>query len=242
MKLAEIICEGGLPISPTRGGTTDDHTFDDAVNYIKTNYKFTKKYSVPQISLSFFIDATTGKHLNKDGPARARKRLATTSSVDSFIDDMEFESNPYFSGDYQATRSIGYSWYTMENNSKSIAVLYYEDRGMGGDEALIGANDKKDIDLMRQSLINSGVIQSPEDLKFRKQEIAKGRGDLAAKKGIKIGSTIDASGDGTLLYRVIGVRPSGILDVEITHSEKFPDIVGQKRAVKPGTVLKKNVR
>lgn len=241
MRLAEILAEG-LPFNPTRGGTTDDHTFDDAKEYITSNYPFYKKYSVPQISKSFFIDAISGKHLMKNGPDIARQSAANMTAVDSFVDDMKFQSNPYFSGDVQISPSIGYSWYTLENQDKTIACLYYEDRGMGGDEALVSAKDKKDLAIIRQSLINAGIIKSPEDMKLRKQEIAKGRSDLAAKKGIKIGSEIDAFGDGSSIYKVVGIRPSGMLDIEILHSTKFPDLVGQKRTLKPGTVLKKNVR
>lgn len=241
MRASDFLFEaGGLPINPTRGETSDDHTFDDAMEYIKSNYKYIKKYTVPQASLSFFTDLK-GNFLDKDQEVRHRKSAARFTAVDSFVDSFNFVKNPYYSGDHQVGKSIGYSWYVLEDKAKDIACLYYEDRGMGSDNAIIAANDKIELDKIRIELINAGIVKDPSEIKARKAELAQNRSNSAIKKGIKVGSIIDLFGDDSTLYKVISIRPSGTIQTEIIKAPN-PRDVGLKPILKPGNIRKQNIR
>jgi hypothetical protein len=62
------------------------------------------------------------------------------------------------SGSWQHSYSIGYSWHTNENRSSGIAVLYYEDRGMGSDEIIVAAKDRKNLAAAVGVFRDAGVV------------------------------------------------------------------------------------
>lgn len=129
---------------------TTDHTMDEAIEYVKGNYPFAKKYRVRR--------AEPGFRATQD-PTQYNRSNAHVNDVDSAIDYLQLKENPVMSGSAQPTPSLGYSWHTNENRGSGIAVLYYEDRGMGWDEIIVAAKDKKNLASAVQVFRDAGVIK-----------------------------------------------------------------------------------
>ena len=129
---------------------TTDHTMDEAIEYVKGNYPYAKKYRVSR--------AEPGFRAQQD-PSQFNRSAAHVNDVDSAMDYLQLRENPVMSGSAQPTPSLGYSWHTNENRGSGIAVLYYEDRGMGWDEIIVAAKDKKNLASAVQVFRDAGVIK-----------------------------------------------------------------------------------
>ena len=255
------VAEGNIwhgTASGTSQAEDTDHTYDEAQAYVKTNYPYFKKYNIRRAEPGFragWIAGDTGEwHDRKDD--ELMKSLEHTGSVDAAFDYLGLEENPTMSGSAQATASIGYSWNTLEKKDSGIAVLYYQDRGMGNDQILVAAKNKEQLLKVIKVFQDSGVIQSSEERKERRTVKAQTRNDLITKKGIKIGSKLDF---GSPIYgikkkgEVIGITPGGKIKVKITDF-KFPNAeegswqaehekkqIGKVEVISPGSVSKKNI-
>ena len=129
---------------------TTDHTMDEAIQYVKGNYPFFKKFRISRAEPGFRADLDPGQY---------NRSNAQITDVDSAMDYLQLRENPVMSGSRQPTPSLGYSWHTNENPGSGIAVLYYEDRGMGWDEILVAAKDKKNLAATVQIFRDAGVIK-----------------------------------------------------------------------------------
>lgn len=128
---------------------TTDHTLEEAEQYVKTNYPVFKKYRVRRAEPGFraYVD-----------PSHFARSHAHVHDVDSAIDYLQLQENPVMSGSWQHSYSIGYSWHTNENRSSGIAVLYYEDRGMGSDEIIVAAKDRQNLAAAVGVFRDAGVV------------------------------------------------------------------------------------
>ena len=129
---------------------TTDHTLDEATQYVKGNYPFFKKFRIKRAEPGFSADLD---------PAQYNRSNAQVNDVDSAMDYLQLRENPVMSGSKQISASLGYSWHTNENRGTGIAVLYYEDRGMGWDEIIVAAKDKKNLASAVQIFRDAGVIK-----------------------------------------------------------------------------------
>ena len=132
---------------------TTDHTMDEAIEYIKGNYPFFKKFRIGRAEPGFRADLD---------PAQYNRSNAQVNDVDSAMDYLQLRENPVMSGSEQISYSLGYSWHTNENRGTGIAVFYYEDRGMGWDEILVAAKDKNNLASAVQVFRDAGVIPTPK--------------------------------------------------------------------------------
>lgn len=145
----------------SQAGMTD-HTFDEAKQYIKGNYPFHRTYNVSRVEPGMRYHANPEKVANKT--------QSLVKGIDSALDYLQVEQNPMMSGSTQVTPSIGYSWHTHESRANGIAVLYYEDRGMGNDTITIAAKDRNNLKGAVQVCRDAGVIPLP---KVKKQGVAE---------------------------------------------------------------------
>ena len=140
-----------------------DHTFDEAKQYIKGNYPFYKTYNVSR------VEPGMRYHANPEKVANKTQSLVT--GINGALDYLQVKQNPMMSGSTQVTPSIGYSWHTHENPANGIAILYYEDRGMGNDAITIAAKDRNNLKGAVQVCRDAGVIPTP---KVKKQDLDEG--------------------------------------------------------------------
>jgi hypothetical protein len=143
-----------------------DHTLQDAEEYVKGNYPFAKKYRVRRAEPGFRAGTITGGGLVEPRPGEFDRQLRTSqqhvTDVDSAMDYLQLRENPVMSGSKQISSSLGYSWHTNENPGTGIAVLYYEDRGMGWDEIIVAAKNKNNLASAVQVFRDAGVIPTPK--------------------------------------------------------------------------------
>ena len=130
-----------------------DHTMDEAIEYVKGNYPFAKKFRISRAEPGFRADLD---------PAQYNRSHAQVTDVDSAMDYLQLRENPVMSGSKQISHSLGYSWHTNENRGSGIAVFYYEDRGMGWDEIIVAAKDKKNLAAAVQVFRDAGVVPTPK--------------------------------------------------------------------------------
>ena len=146
----------------SQAGITD-HTFDEAKQYIKGNYPFHRTYNVSR------VEPGMRYHANPEKVANKTQSLVT--GINGALDYLQVKQNPMMSGSTQVTPSIGYSWHTHENPANGIAILYYEDRGMGNDAITIAAKDRNNLKGAVQVCRDAGVIPTP---KVKKQDLDEG--------------------------------------------------------------------
>ena len=162
----------------SQAGITD-HTFDEAKQYIKGNYPFHKTYNVSRVEPGMRYHANPEKVANKT--------QSLVKGIDSALDYLQVKQNPMMSGSTQVTPSIGYSWHTHESRANGIAVLYYEDRGMGNDTITIAAKDRNNLKGAVQVCRDAGVIPLP---KVKEQGVAEGLLGLLSKAPIAKSSSV----------------------------------------------------
>ena len=180
----------------SQAGITD-HTFDEAKQYIKGNYPFHRTYNVSRVEPGMRYHANPEKVANKT--------QSLVKGIDSALDYLQVKQNPMMSGSTQVTPSIGYSWHTHESRANGIAVLYYEDRGMGNDTITIAAKDRNNLKGAVQVCRDAGVIPPP---KVKKQGMAEGsdRVDSLVTDALKIMRGPEMSDAVLALKRVLGDR------------------------------------
>lgn len=127
-----------------------DHTMDEAIEYVKGNYPFFKKFRIGRAEPGFRADLD---------PTQYNKSNAQVNDVDGALDYLQLTQNPVMSGSRQPTPSLGYSWHVHENRGSGLAVFYYEDRGMGWDEIILAAKDKNNLKAEVQLFRDAGVIK-----------------------------------------------------------------------------------
>ena len=142
---------------------TTDHTLEEAEKYVKTNYPFFKKYRVRRAEPGFRAYFDTSQFTRSH---------AHVHDVDSAMDYLQLQENPVMSGSWQHSYSIGYSWHTNENRSSGIAVLYYEDRGMGSDEIIVAAKDRQNLAAAVAVFRDAGVVPQ-----LKKKGVTEATGD-----------------------------------------------------------------
>jgi hypothetical protein len=149
--------------SGARQAAQTDHTLDEAEKYIKANYPAVKKYRVRRAEPGHRARGRTGEFAISD---------AHVVGVDGAVDYLQLKKNSMMSGSKQVSRGLGYSWMVMENPSNGIAILYYQDRGMGSDEIYIAGKDAKKQKQAQQVFIDAGVLPEPRS----KQGVSEGAG------------------------------------------------------------------
>jgi hypothetical protein len=215
-----------------------DHTYDEAVDYMKKKYKFIKKFTVTRAEPGFRINQ------GEDGDVDfglIDKINAHMDSVDSTVDYLELKKNEYMSGSDQVSSSLGYSWFTMENDN--IGLQYYQDRGMGSDQITIAANDKQSLLGLIDMLVEFNVIKDPKKSTKRKDNADK-RNSALEKKGIKVGTRITGKriDNGELLWSgvVDSITNAGAVKIKIdkVHPDTQTLSVGDIKTMKPGSIAK----
>jgi len=204
------VAEAGMEWHGTNTGTNQanntDHDISEAMDYVKQNYPYSKKYTVRRAEYGFRALKKNPQHFLDLDSIETTKSDIHMSAVDGAVNQLGLEENPMMSGSYQHSFSIGYSWNTLENKSTNIAVLYYQDRGMGSDSITVAAKDKKNLLGAISVFQDAGAIQSSEERKEKRQDNADKRNQQASKKGIKQGAIIN-TGDES--YEIVGFTPGG---------------------------------
>jgi hypothetical protein len=165
--------------SGTAQSNVTDHTFDEALGYLKSHYPVVKQYLVRRAELGFRAwdhpKLWKGKAFDPTAidQKQMRKSEAHIHGVDGAVDYLQLKQNAMMSGSKQLTYSIGYNWSTMENPSTGIAIVYYQDRGMGSDEIYIGGTTREKQIQARQVFRDAGVLPIPKP-KVKKQGMAEG--------------------------------------------------------------------
>ena len=151
------VSEAGVTWHGTRSGREEaamtDHTVYDAKQYLKANYPVVKTYNVRRAEPGFRI-------LKR--PDELRKSEAHIVGVDGAVDYLQLERNAMMSGSSQWSASIGSSWSVYENTSNGIAIIYYQDRGMGSDSITVAGKTPKIQAQARQVFIDAGVLPEPK--------------------------------------------------------------------------------
>ena len=153
-----------------------DHTMDEALEYLKTNYPVVKMYNVRRAAMGLsaldqpkYFDTGDEADINKN---IIRNSAAHMSGVDSAVDYLQLRKNAMMSGSQQVTFTIGYSWSVYENPNNGIAMLYYQDRGMAWDEIYLAGKTPKIQAQARQVFRDAGVLPTPIK-KTKQQGVAK---------------------------------------------------------------------
>jgi hypothetical protein len=227
MRFKEIINEMPIEWKGTADGAYQsyhtDHTYDEAIEYIKTNYPNHKTYNVYRAEPGFRA---------LFNPRHFQKSLNHTTSVDATIDQLGLQPNGMMTGSKQVSPSIGYSWSVAENPQSGIAVLYYQDRGMGNDQIIVAAKDKKQLIGAVGVFRDAGVLPDAGAMAARKAEKAASRNAMASKKGLTPGrkfKVTDWSGDS--VWKILSITNTGkVLAVNMATEEE--------RRFSPGVISK----
>ena len=132
-----------------------DHDLSDAKEYLKSNYSIVKQFTVRRAEIGWRGWDIKNKDVKWN---EVNKSKSYVNDVNSAIKYLGVKKNPLMSGSVQVSYSLGYTWTVMEDLSKGIAVLYYQDRGMGSDGITLAAKDKESYKNMYQVFVDAGVI------------------------------------------------------------------------------------
>lgn len=178
-----------------------DHTYEEAQQYIKTAYPFHKTYSVHRAEPGFVA-------LFK--PSQFAKSISHMTDVDAGIQQLRLKFNAMMSGSDQASPSFGYSWGVSENTNTGIAVLYYQDRGMGSDQITIASKTKQNLAGAVAVFRDAGIIPELGSMKARRSEKAASRSEIASKKGLVVGRKFSQiANDPEIMWKIVAITPSG---------------------------------
>lgn len=174
------VAEGSLnefaPGPKNDGEEPSGNDIDAAYAYIQKNYPSAKKYAVRRANKGFrAIDHP--KYRDSGDPAGIDQALVRTSlahqtGVKDAIKYLQLQLNSNFSGSKDVSFTIGWSWYVFENPKTGIAVLYYADRGLGGDELVVAGKTPQIQAQAREVFRDAGVLPTPTPRK--KQGVAEG--------------------------------------------------------------------
>ena len=211
-----------------------DHSFEEAETYIKQNYPLHKTYNIRRTHPGFRI-------MQPDGVKQVIKSITQAKGVDAAIAQLGMKENPMMSGSSQVTRSIGWSWNTLENTQHGIAVLYYQDRGMGNDTITIAAKEKNNLLGTVGVFREAGVLPTEVDMKQRQAQRVASRQALLQKKGFSVGTQLNLT-DHYQTYnrvegRIVEIMPNGKLKIEITKAEEKPEMKKVAATVQPGSTV-----
>lgn len=227
--------------SGVQQATNTDHTFDEAKHYVKSNYPHNKTFMLRRLEPGFrAMDLRTGDL--KSSVVNAT--LSQEAALNQFVSIFALQQNHYFSGSEQVTASIGYSWHVGEDQTRKHAILYYEDRGMGSDSITIAAKSLPDLDVMQETLIQSGLIPDPAEQKAKRAADAEKRNDALEKKGVRIGTRLTAKriDNGEIWWSglVTAITKNGSAEITIdrVHPAQQTLSVGDKYKMKPGNISK----
>lgn len=209
--------------SGSREAAMTDHEFEEATQYIKSVYPFHKTYTVYRAEPGFRA---------KDDASYLYKTTSHITNVDSALDQLQLKRNTMMSGSVQISKSLGYSWNVLENSSTGIAVLYYQDRGMGSDYVIIAAKNKQQLAGAVGMFRDAGVIPDLAELAARKAEKAAGRTAILQRKGLTVGTKFrfrDIKGNN--MWEIIAIMPSGKVKAREVNT-------GEKQIWNPGSITK----
>lgn len=213
---------------------------DAAYAYIQKNYPSAKKYAVRRANKGFrAVDHP--KYRDSGDPAgidqaMVRTSLAHQTGVKDAIKYLQLQLNSNFSGSKDVSFTIGWSWYVFENPKTGIAVLYYADRGMGGDELVVAGKTPQMQAQAREVFRDAGVLPTPTprkkqgvaegtetdgwyvlDTKNRKiiaNDVSKERASAIAKAG---GYSMWQTEDGTFINSTRSVRYPGLGWIDVSE-------------------------
>ena len=174
----------GVDFKGTNDGMQDaaqtDHTYQEAKAYVRGNYSFARQYRIRRVEPGYrAINRSTGE-LDPNVLNRTQNAI---NSVDSAVDYLQLKKNPLMSGSVQISYSLGYSWMVLENTQTGIAILYYQDRGMGADEIIIAGKTRDNFEGAKQIFLDAGVIVLPKK-KVAKNNITESTSPEATIKAI----------------------------------------------------------
>lgn len=181
-KKQQGVAEAGIGWHGTQSGSDEaqmtDHTMDEAIEYLKTNYPAIKKYMVRRAEYGFravnnpkYFDTGDPAHLKQDV---IKKSHAHMTGVDGAVDYLQLKQNKMMSGSKQVTLSIGYSWSVYENPANGIAMMYYQDRGMGQDEIYLAGKNPQIQAQARQVFRDAGILPTPKP-RIKQQGMSENR-------------------------------------------------------------------
>jgi len=155
-----------------------DHTFFEAMEYLKHIYPIVKQYLIRRAevgfravkSLDYLSSADPMKHLDDK---QFLKSMSNMKNVDAVIKYLNLNRLSIMSGSKQVSASIGYTWTTFLSPKKDFGVIYYQDRGMGQDMIVIGAKDNATHRKVYDVFVDAGVIVGREK-KIKEPELPKG--------------------------------------------------------------------
>lgn len=216
-----------------------DHRYEEAVDYMKKKYKFIKNFTVMRAEPGFRVSQGQQGDVDFD---LMNKLNDYTDNVDSSVDYLNLKQNEFMSGSEQVSSSIGYSWFTMENDA--IGLQYYQDRGMGTDKITVAANDRNTLDNLIKTLVDFNVIQDPMQSEIKKKENADKRSAALEKKGIRIGTRITErrlDNDELLWSGIVdSITPNGAVKIKIdqVHDRHQTLAIGDVKIMKPRSIAK----
>lgn len=177
---------------------------------IKQDYPFSSSYNAARIEPGFAAYYDT---------SRFKRTIDKIKTFNDLTNQLNMKVDPHLSGSEQLTPSVGYSWHTLVNKENGIGIFYYEDRGMGSDQIMPFAKKKEDFLELKSLLAASGMIKGPEQLKKARQKKSEARMKIIKNKGLGVGAVVEYS---AFTARVIKIRPSGILELEILDIQNPP--------------------
>lgn len=211
-----------------------DHTLEEAETYIKTNYPFYKKYTLPRAEPGW-------RALEK--PEYLTKGVNQADSIDDVIEKLGVAPNPMMTGSVEYSPSRGDSWHTFEGSSNGIGILYFEHRGMRtGDWLLLASKTKENLAGVVKMFRDAGVLPDLEQAKQTRKEKAASRLEKLSSTEFKPGDVFGLSmgeWQGVTPYaywKIIKITPSGKVHAERIDSEAYQ---GEVRAFHPRTITKK---
>lgn len=212
------------------------HSIDDAREYLAQHYPAKKTFNLSRIEPGFRILLTKGNQFPSDvdwenptlspsfDHAKARELGAKATDVDAAVNQLQLKRNPMMSGSAQYSMSLGYSWHLHENPATGIALLYYQDRGMGSDSITIAAKDKLKLQKLQQMFVDAGVLPSAAERAAKAQEKLQKSLAIMKSKGLQVGSKLTDGSEITALGK------TGILTITTPS--------GQQYKTRPGAISK----
>lgn len=206
----------------TADAETTDHTYDEAQSYVKSHYPRTKTYMINRLEPGFRV--LTGAN---GIFAHSRRVESFTAAFDSVVKFLDLKPNAMMSGSEQKSLSLGWSWHTFENAAQGIAILYYEDRGMGQDTVMFAAKNIQQLDKLRETGIAAGIIPDPSELKAQRAAKAAKRTEILNKKGLKVGTQLKTA---AWIGEITSISNAGVITVTTSG--------GRQLKLKPSQISK----
>ncbi len=141
---------------------------------------------------------------------------------------------------FGAGENLGHAGWSVNgytNSGEPVGVLVYWDSG-GGTWSYIGTRSKEDLEEVLHMLYDINVLESPEAKRERIAAARQRKLDLAARKGIRVGSRIRMPwGNGEVIGTVTGISPAGKISIHYEH----PDLPNATYTTTAGAIRKVDV-